>query len=440
MTAAARRLQSLAFLLAQLRERLGVDVGFVLWDGSTVPTDLKPNALAVVVADEGAVAALVRRPNIKTLANLWVTSRISIRNGTLFDLVDRRPKVRIKELRKALDKMLLLKTGLQFLFVPRGGPWPLDQIKRDRPVTREPVEDKSNIHYHYGASNAFYELWLDREMVYTCAYFTEWHDDIDRAQRDKLDMICRKLRLKPGDTLLDLGCGWGGLVCHAAEHYGAHAYGVTLAVQQARYAQETIVRRGLGDRAKVECKDYAGVEGTFDKVSAICILEHVGIDHFEVFYRTVQRCLKPGGFFLNQSIARPAKESDRVFRKKNREYAALTQYIFPGAELDYIGRTTANLERYGFEVHDVEGWREHYQRTCRIWHDRLIKNYDAAVREVGSVTTRLWLLYLAGCSIAFERNTALVFQVLASKRARGPSGLPPTRADLYRQARALSAK
>jgi len=145
MTAAARRLQSLAFLLAQLRERLGVDVGFVLWDGSTVPTDLKPNALVVVVADEGAVEALVRRPNIKTLANLWVTSRISIRNGTLFDLVTRRPKVRIKELRKTLDKTLLLKTGLQFLLVPRGGPWPLDQIKQDRPVTREPVEDRSNI-------------------------------------------------------------------------------------------------------------------------------------------------------------------------------------------------------------------------------------------------------------------------------------------------------
>ena|SRR5689334_22655283 len=143
MTAATRRLQSLASLLAHVRERLSVDIGFVLWGGTTVPADLKPNALAIVVADEGAVAALVRRPNIKTLANLWVTSRISICNGTLFDLVTRRPKVRIKELHRTLDKMLLLKTGLQFLFVPRGGPWPLDQIKQDRPVTREPVEDKS---------------------------------------------------------------------------------------------------------------------------------------------------------------------------------------------------------------------------------------------------------------------------------------------------------
>jgi cyclopropane-fatty-acyl-phospholipid synthase len=428
---ALERIASVRRVVTLARETLALDLGVVLWDGSTVPSDLKPDALAIVIADEGAVAALVRSPKIKTLVNLWVTSRISLRNGTLFDLVAHRPKVRTKELRKKLDKMLLLKTALQFLFVPRGGPWPLDQIKQDRPVTRDPVEDKSNIHYHYDASNAFYELWLDKEMVYTCAYFTEWHDDIDRAQRDKLDMICRKLRLKPGDTLLDLGCGWGGLVCHAAQHYGVTAYGVTLAEEQARYAQEKIARLGLGDRAKVECKDYAGVEGTFDKVSAICILEHVGIDHFEVFYRTVQRCLKPGGLFLNQSIARPAKKNDRIFRKKNPDYAALTKYIFPGAELDYIGRTVTNLERYGFEVHDVEGWREHYQRTCRIWHDRLMQNYDAAVREVGSVTTRLWLIYLAGCSIAFERNTALVFQALASKRTRGPSGLPPTRADLY---------
>lgn len=428
---ASERLAGFRELISHAREILGLDIGVVLWDGSTVPADLKPDALAIVIADEGAVAALLRRPKIKTLANLWVTARVDIRNGTLFDLVAQRPKVRTKDLRKALDKKLLLKTASQFLFVPRGGHWPLDQIKDDRPVARDPVEDKSNIHYHYDASNAFYELWLDKEMVYTCAYFTQWHDDIDRAQRDKLDMICRKLRLKPGETLLDLGCGWGGLVCHAVQHYGARAYGVTLAEEQARYAQEKIARLGLGDRAKVECKDYAAVEGTYDKVSAICILEHVGIDNFEVFYRTVHRALKPGGYFLNQSIARPAKENDRVFRKKNPEYAALTKFIFPGAELDYIGRTVTNLERYGFEVHDVEGWREHYQRTCRIWHDRLIQNHDAAVREVGPVTTRLWLAYLAGVSIAFERNTALVFQALASKRARGPSGLPPTRADLY---------
>jgi cyclopropane-fatty-acyl-phospholipid synthase len=158
----------------------------------------------------------------------------------------------------------------------------------------------------------------------------------------------------------------------------------------------------------------------------------VGEKNFETFYRTVHRSLKPDGFFLNQAITRPAKKDERTFRKKNPDYAALTRYVFPGGELDYIGRTTTHLERYGFEVHDVEGLREHYHLTCKTWHDRLLANRAEAERLVGPVKTRVWLAYLAGVSIAFERSTALVFQTLASKRRRGPSGLPPTRADLYR--------
>jgi cyclopropane-fatty-acyl-phospholipid synthase len=432
MDAAAKRLQSLRKLLTHARERLGIDAGFVLWDGSTVPSDLPADAFAIVIADEGAVAALIRRPKLDTILNLWVAARFDLRNGTLFDLAGQRPRVKTKQLMKSLDKRLAFETARRFLFVPRGGSWPLDAITPDRTTTHNFAEDKANIHYHYDVSNAFYALWLDPEMVYTCAYFTDWNNDIATAQRDKLDMVCRKLRLQPGETLLDLGCGFGGLVCFAAQNYGVKAYGVTLAEQQARFANEKIARLGIGDRAKVECRDYASVEGQYDKVSAICILEHVGIDNNEIFFNTVQRSLKPGGLFLNQAIARPAKQNDRVFRKKNRDYAALTRYIFPGTELDYIGRTVSNFERYGFEVHDVEAWREHYQRTCRLWHDRLLANRKAAEREVGSVTVRLFLAYLAGCAIAFERNTALLFQTLGSKRRRGPSGLPPTRADLYR--------
>ncbi len=146
----------------------------------------------------------------------------------------------------------------------------------------------------------------------------------------------------------------------------------------------------------------------------------------------MHRALKPDGLFLNQSIARPAKKDDKQYRKRSGDYAALTKYVFPGAELDYIGRTTTNLERFGFEVHDVEAWREHYERTCKLWHDRLLANRAAAEREVGAVTYRVWLAYLAGVTVAFERNTALLFQTLASKRKRGPSGLPPTREYLYR--------
>jgi cyclopropane-fatty-acyl-phospholipid synthase len=245
-------------------------------------------------------------------------------------------------------------------------------------------------------------------------------------------MICRKLRLKPGETLLDIGCGWGALSCYAAQHYGVKAYAVTLSEQQVAYGQEKIKRLGLGDRVRMELKDYSTVEGIFDKVAAIGIQEHIGIDNYPKYYQTVQRLLKHDGLFLHHAIVRPAKRDDRAFRRKRPEFALLTKYVFPGGELDYIGNTLTMLERHGFEVHDVEGWREHYQRTCKLWHDRLLVNYDAAVREVGVVKTRIWLVYLAACSIAFERNTVGLYQTLSSKKRRGPSGLPPTRADLYR--------
>jgi cyclopropane-fatty-acyl-phospholipid synthase len=432
MDAPAKRLETLKQFLAHIRERLGLDLGFALWDGSTVPADLPPQAFSISFADEGAVAALLRRPKVETLGQLWVARRVDLRNGTLFDLARIRPRVRSREFRKTLDKRLLLKTAAKFLFVSRGGPWPLDAQPSERPSDGSPAENKKNIAYHYDVSNAFYALWLDKEMVYTCAYCTDWGNDIDQMQQDKLEMICRKLRLKPGERLLDIGCGWGALSMYAVQHYGVTAYAVTLSEQQVAYGQEKLKRLGLGDRMRMECKDYSTVEGEFDKVAAIGLQEHIGIDNYPKYYATVQRVLKHEGLFLHHAITRPAKRDDVTFRRKRPEFALLTKYIFPGGELDHIGNTVTMLERSGFEVHDVENWREHYQRTCRHWHDRLLANYDAAVREVGEVKTRMWLAYLGLCSISFERNTVGLFQTLASKKRRGPSGLPPTRADLYR--------
>jgi cyclopropane-fatty-acyl-phospholipid synthase len=403
----------------------------VLWDGSSVPADWPANGLAIAIADECVVAAFVRRPNLDTLANVWVSGRLDIRNGTIFDIAAIRPKVRTREFRKNLDKWLATSTLAKFLLVPRGGPWPLEGVADDRPGDGSP-EEKKNIAYHYDVSNAFYALWLDREMVYTCGYCTDWDDDIDQMQQNQLEMICRKLRLKPGDRLLDIGCGWGALSCCAAQHYGVTAYAVTLSEQQVSYGQEKIKGLGLQDKVRIELRDYASVEGEFDKVAAIGLQEHVGIDNYPKYYATVRRVLKRDGLFLQQAIARPAKRDDKTFRRKPPEFTALTKYLFPGGELDHIGNTITMLERNGFEVHDVEGWREHYQRTCKLWHDRLLTNYAASVAEVGEVKTRLWLAYLAGSSVAFERNSVCLYQMLASKRRRGPSGLPATRADLYR--------
>jgi cyclopropane-fatty-acyl-phospholipid synthase len=432
MEAAAKRLAAVRELFAHARETLGLDIGLVLWDGSLVPADLPSGAPAVSFADEGAVAALIRRPSLETLVNLWVSGRVDIKNGTLFDLARIRPKVRTRQFLKTVDKRLVLRTASKFLFVSKGGPWPLKDQPSEKPSAGSPQENKKNIAYHYDVSNAFYALWLDQEMVYTCAYCTDWDNDIDRMQQDKLELICRKLRLKSGERLLDIGCGWGALSIYAAQHYGVTAYGVTLSEQQVAYAQDKIKRLGLQDKVRIELQDYSTVEGQFDKVAAIGIQEHIGIDNYPRYYNTVQRVLKHDGLFLHHAITRPAKKDERTFRRKRPEFAVLTKYIFPGGELDHIGNTVTMLQQHGFEVHDVEALREHYQRTCKHWHDRLLANYDASVKEVGEVKTRMWLAYLGACSIAFERNTVGLYQTLASKKRRGPSGLPPTRADLYR--------
>jgi cyclopropane-fatty-acyl-phospholipid synthase len=421
-------------LLAHVREAYGIEFGFVLWDGSTVPADLPADALALVIADEGAVAAMVRRPKIDTLVDLWVTARIDLRNGSVADLLARRPKVKSREFRKRLDRWLALRVLARFLLLPAGGPWPLrDSLNGSTtPSSGSESENKQNIQFHYDLSNAFYALFLDPEMVYSCGYFTDWNNDIATAQRDKLDITCRKLRLKPGETFLDVGCGWGALVCHAAQHYRVQAHGVTLAQQQFDYAKAKVARLGLQDRVTLELRDYSTLQGSYDKIASIGMFEHVGIANHSDYFAAIARLLKPGGLYLHHAIVRRAKRSDKDLRKRSREYQALIRYIFPGAEVDHIGMSIANMERHGVEVRDVEGWREHYRQTCKAWHERLLANKAQAEREVGSVRTRLWLAYLAGCAYGFEGLSMGIYQTLAVKRERGLSGLPPTRADLYR--------
>jgi cyclopropane-fatty-acyl-phospholipid synthase len=434
MSTPADRAASLRKLIAHVREALGLDLGFVLWDGSTVPATLPGEALAMVLTDEGVVAALVRRPNFDTLADLWATARIDLRNGSVADLLARRPAASSREFRKRLDRWLLARVLVKFLFLPAGGPWPLrDSLHgRTAPSSGSESENKENVQFHYDLSNAFYALFLDPEMVYSCGYFVDWRNDIATAQRDKLDMTCRKLRLQPGDTLLDVGCGWGALVCHAAQHYGVSAHGVTLAQQQFDYATEKVARLGLQDRVTLELRDYSTLEGSYDKIASIGMFEHVGIANHPAYFATISRLLRPRGLYLHHAIVRRAKRNDKMLRNRSREYQALIRYIFPGAEVDHIGMSIANLEHQGLEVRDVEGWREHYHHTCKAWHERLLANRDAAEREVGSVRTRLWLAYLAACAYGFEGRSMGIYQTLAVKRERGASGLPPTRVDLYR--------
>jgi len=433
MTHDDKRLAALRRLLAEAHEKLGLKLGFRLWDGSFVPATWPADGLAIAIADAGVVAALMRKPKLDTLLNLHISDRISIVNGSIFDLAKARPEGKVGRLARNIPKGAVFDVVRRFIFAPgtaqaavghRRG----DEIARDG----DPATNKANIAYHYDVSNDFYRLFLDEEMVYTCAYFTEDHGDIDRAQRDKLDMICRKLRLKPGDRFLDIGCGWGALVCHAAQYYGVEAHGVTLAEEQLALAREKVEKLGLTGKVTLHLKDFTQMEGEFDKISSIGMFEHVGIRNHPSYFQAVNRLLRPRGLYLHHTISRRAKKTEKAFRKMPAEYRALVRYIFPGGELDHLGMSIANLERYGFEVHDVEGWREHYQRTTRLWWERLEANKAKAEAEIGPERTRMWLLYLAGCSLAFERGGALINQTLVSKRRKGPSGLPLTRTDLYR--------
>jgi cyclopropane-fatty-acyl-phospholipid synthase len=431
-TGETARLVMFRELLSDAHRALDLQFGFELWDGSTIPADLPSYAMRLVIRHESVIAALVRRPNLDTVLNAIVAGLLDLKNGTLFDLADQRPQKVGRRLR-TLNKLKALKVGYHFLRAPAHMPRPLDRPK-DGTGARDgkPSTNKANIAYHYDVSNDFYRLFLDPEMVYTCAYFQpDWHDDLARAQRDKLDMICRKLRLKPNERLLDIGCGWGALICHAARHYGVKAVGVTLAEEQASLAREKIARLGLQDRVEVMLKDFTQVEGEFDKISSIGMFEHVGIANHPAYFQAVHRLLRPRGLYLHHTIARRAKRSTRAFGRLRPEAKAIMRYIFPGAELDHLGMSVANLERFGFEVHDVEAWREHYQRTTRLWWENLNARRTEAEAEVGPETTRTWLLYLAGVSLGFERGVIGVNQTLASKRTRGSSGLPPTRADLY---------
>jgi cyclopropane-fatty-acyl-phospholipid synthase len=389
--------------------------------------------MRLVIRRESVIAALLRRPNLDTALNAYVAGLLDLKNGTIFDLADQRPRGKVGRRLKGIGKLKALKTAYHFLRAPADMPRPLDR-PTDGTGARDgrPSTNKANIAHHYDVSNAFYKLFLDPEMVYTCAYFQpDWHDDLARAQRDKLDMICRKLRLKAGERLLDIGCGWGALICHAAQHYGVKAVGVTLAEEQASLAREKIARLGLQDRVEVVLKDFTQMDGEFDKISSIGMFEHVGIANHPTYFRTVHRLLKPRGLYLHHTIARRAKRSNKAFGRLRPEAKAIMRHIFPGAELDHLGMSVANLERFGFEVHDVEAWREHYQRTTRLWWENLVARKDEAEAEVGPETTRAWLLYLAGVSLGFERGVIGVNQTLASRRTRGASGVPPSRADLY---------
>ena len=405
-----------------------------LWDGSVVPLGREVESGVVLsVAGPGVLGSLLRRPTLERLLLAYASGGLELLGADPIHWVELARRIPSGSLR-ALDRWLLMRQALGLVSARDGGAARARGqayaggelgVQRDGRARWDPVQ------FHYDVGNDFYALFLDAARQYSCAYFERWDASLEDAQRAKLEMICRKLRLAAGDRLLDVGCGWGGLVCHAARYYGVHAHGVTLSAEQHAYAQHEIARMGLADRVRVELRDYSELEGEYDKIASVGMIEHVGSAGLPAYFAKLHSLLRDRGILLNHGITRRARRRRR-FGRRRPEQRLIRRYIFPGSELAHIGQLTELAEASGFEVHDVEDWREHYALTTRHWCQRLAARQKEASDLAGAGRARMWLAYLAGVSFAFQDGSLRVYQTVATKHVRkGGSGMPPTRQHLY---------
>jgi cyclopropane-fatty-acyl-phospholipid synthase len=428
---AARRDASLAAetSLAVLRDLFAGygprDFAVRLWDGSTWRADEgEPVRFTLVLRHPGALRAMLLPPSELALGEAYLYDDVDIEGDVeaVFPLADYLLAGR------SLGAAERLRLAGRLRALPdRNGSRADRRAARLRGRKHSLARDRQAVTYHYDRSNELFALFLDRRMVYSCAYFPEAGLDLDAAQERKLDYVCRKLRLRPGERLLDIGCGWGALVMRAAERHGAETVGITLSEPQAALARERIAAAGLEASCRIEVRDYREVDEreSYDKLVSVGMFEHVGERLLPEYFARAWRALRPGGVFLNHGIARSAQWRGRRGPSFNQ------RYVFPDGELVPVSATLAAAEAAGFEVRDVESLREHYALTLAHWRRRLEERSTDARRAADEVTYRVWRLYLAASQYGFETARFGVYQALLAKPDRGASGLPLTRVDWY---------
>ncbi len=391
-----------------------------LWNGERIYGEA--NARCTVVFHQPSVLRhLVLHQDVVRLAEFYMAGELDVEGDMehLFDLTQHARQLHFSW----PNKWQLLLRALRLPRHQRSGSF---AVRKGGAAQHR--NSKKSIAYHYDVSNDFYSLWLDPEMVYSCAYYRDAGDSLADAQKDKLNYICRKLRLSPGQKLLDIGCGWGALAIWAARYYGVKVDGITLSEQQYHYATERVRREGLEDHISIELRDYRDLstKPRYDRVVSVGMFEHIGVANFPRYFGIVKQVLKPSGLFLNHGITNDTGWQDTPITR------FMNRYVFPDGELARISEVEDAMEKAGFEIIDVEGLRRHYAMTLRHWVEALERSHEQAVAMVGEATYRLWRLYMAGCAYFFDEGSTNVYQVLVAPACQ-PLATPLRRDDLYQK-------
>jgi len=390
-----------------------------LWDDRVLNSSPEASC-AVIFRQPGVLRELLIRQDLVRLGEAYISGSIDV-EGKLESLFDLSPWLQNLKLSPGQKLQLLFRA----LRLP-------GSVSRRRALQKKAQlsvrrNGQESISHHYDVSNEFYKLWLDPQMIYSCAYFKDDHQSLAEAQQDKLEHICRKLRLSPGQKLLDIGCGWGALVLWAAKHYGVSCHGITLSEQQYEYAKQRIRDEGMQDLVTVELRDYRDLldDEKYDRIVSVGMFEHVGVKNFPVYFGKVKSLLKPGGLFLNHGIT-----SDTGWQKTDLT-RFINHYVFPDGELARISDVNQAMEQAGFELLDMESLRRHYAITLRHWVKSLEKNREQAIASSSDATYRLWRLYMAGSAYYFDEGSINVYQVLVG-HGRQTQSVPLRRDDIYR--------
>lgn len=393
----------------ELREKYAIPLRVELWNGEQL--DLSPQAPKVTVkVPNPAALRHLYHPSLYTLGKAYVEGDIEV-FGKVADIIE------IGNALAASNAPAPAPTRKTLLDSLRG---------KASNHTRE--RDRESIQYHYDVSNDFYATWLDQNMVYTCAYFERGDEDLGTAQLKKIDLILKKIGVQPGQTLLDIGCGWGALVIRAAEKFGARCVGVTLSENQAQLARERVAQAGLLDRVEIRIQDYRDVQGQFDRITSVGMFEHVGVANLPAYFDQINRLLAPGGIVMNHGITTTDLHNGETAYGGGK---FIDEYVFPEGELAHLSTVIHAMAEADLEVRDVENLRRHYARTCSIWAENFENNADKLRTLTDAKRFRIWHVYLAGCAYAFAHDRISLYQIVCGKAGSPVAELPWSRRYMY---------